>query len=95
VGSVLCDNRANALKCWPVFVRRSFFSSNRLTRLLSVPRNEINVYSVRSLVDYIRPEGQYDSSAFLRCTQLRVRMPHSSTVKIYTEESYVFLSEAK
>src|SRR6266576_5489305 len=64
----------NALNYSVVFVRRSFFSSNRLTRLLSVPRNEMNGYSVRSLVDYIRPEGQYDSSTcFLRSTQLRVR----------------------
>jgi len=64
----------NALIYWVVFARRSFFSSNRLTRLLSVPRGGINVYSVRSLVDYIRSEGQDDSSTcFLRSTQLRVR----------------------
>ena len=55
----------NALNYSVAFAKRDFFSSNRLTRLLSVPRNEINVYSVRSLVDYIRPEGQYDSSAFI------------------------------
>jgi hypothetical protein len=69
-----CNNAANVLKYPVVFAKRSFFSSNRLTRLLSVPRSEINVYSVRSLVDYIRSEGQYDSSTcFLRSTQLRVR----------------------
>jgi hypothetical protein len=64
----------NALNYSVVFAKKRFFSSNRLTRLLSVPRSGIKVYSVRSLVDYIRPEGQYDSSTcFLRSTQLRIR----------------------
>jgi hypothetical protein len=46
----------NALNYSVGFARRDSFYSNRLTRLLSIPRGGINVYSVRSLVDYIRPE---------------------------------------
>jgi hypothetical protein len=36
--SVFRGNRANALNYSVVFARRSFLSTNRLTRLLSVPR---------------------------------------------------------
>jgi hypothetical protein len=73
-GMLFLTIEQNALNDSIVFAKRDSFYSNRLTRLLSVPRNERTASPVWSLVDYIRPEGQYDSSTcFLRSTHLRVR----------------------
>jgi hypothetical protein len=61
----------NALTYAVAFARIAVFWQQVKTRLLSVPRSEINVYSVRSLVDYIRPEGsllRYSCSTITRPT---------------------------
>src|SRR6266446_3190860 len=88
--------KQNALNYSTVFAKRDLFSSNRLTRLLSVPRNDRNASPVWSLVDYIRPEGQYDSSAAVyavKGTCRIVRQPSTNlrrrTTNHYEEESFL------